>query len=46
VHSFLRAQQVIDYDSTGLAEIADLVRDFAESENLPAHGQAITARFE
>ena len=45
VHSFLRAQQVIDYDRTGLAEIADLVRDFAESENLPAHGQAITARF-
>ena len=46
VHSFLRAQQVIDYDRDALAAIATQVRDFAESENLPAHGQAITARFE
>ena len=46
VHSFLRAQQVIDYDKSALSAIAAQVRDFAESENLPAHGQAITARFE
>ena len=46
VHSFLRAQQVIDYDRVGLSEIADLVANFAESEQLPAHGAAITARFE
>ncbi|MDE2386144.1 MAG: histidinol dehydrogenase [Actinomycetales bacterium] len=46
VHSFLRAQQVIDYDRDALSAIAAQVRDFAESENLPAHGQAITARFE
>lgn len=46
VHSFLRAQQVIDYDADALGAIAAQVRDFAESENLPAHGQAITARFE
>jgi histidinol dehydrogenase len=46
VHSFLRAQQVIDYDEAGLKEIASRVRDFAESEQLPAHGQAITARFD
>jgi histidinol dehydrogenase len=46
VHSFLRAQQVIDYDKDALSAVAAQVRDFAESENLPAHGQAITARFE
>ena len=46
VHSFLRAQQVIDYSEDALASIAERVRDFAESENLPAHGQAITARFD
>lgn len=46
VHSFLRAQQVIDYSEDALAAIASQVRDFAESENLPAHGRAITARFD
>lgn len=44
VLSFLRAQQVIDYDQAGLAAIADLVDDFAKAEGLPAHGEAITAR--
>ena len=44
VLSFLRAQQVIDYDQAGLAAIADLVEDFAKAEGLPAHGEAITAR--
>ncbi len=46
VHSFLRPQQVIDYQRAGLAPIAQLVADFAESEGLPAHGEAVTARFE
>ena len=45
VLSFLRAQQVIDYDETGLSAIGDLVNEFAKSEGLPAHGEAITARF-
>lgn len=45
VLSFLRAQQVIDYDETGLAAIGELVNEFAKSEGLPAHGEAITARF-
>jgi histidinol dehydrogenase len=44
VLSFLRAQQVIDYDQAALSEVADLVDDFAKSEGLPAHGEAITAR--
>ncbi len=46
VHTFLRAQQVIEYDQQALGAIATRVRDFAESEHLPAHGEAITARFD
>jgi histidinol dehydrogenase len=45
VHTFLRAQQVIDYDRTGLQQVAQLVSDFSVSEGLPAHGEAVTARF-
>jgi histidinol dehydrogenase len=46
VHSFLRPQQVIDYSATGLQQVAKLVDDFANAEGLPAHGRAITARFD
>ncbi len=46
VHSFLRAQQVIDYSREGLEPLKDMVADFANSEGLPAHGEAITARFD
>ncbi len=45
VLSFLRAQQVIDYDEAGLEAIGEMVNEFAKSEGLPAHGEAITARF-
>ena len=45
VHSFLRVQQVIDYGRAGLQPIAALVDGFAKAEGLPAHGEAITARF-
>jgi histidinol dehydrogenase len=45
VHSFLRPQQVIDYDKHGLQAVAQLVDDFSKAEGLPAHGQAVTARF-
>jgi histidinol dehydrogenase len=45
VLSFLRAQQIIDYDRDGLEAIANLVANFADSEGLPAHGEAVTARF-
>ena len=46
VLTFLRAQQVIDYDRQGLSEVSQLVNGFAQSEGLPAHGEAILARFE
>jgi histidinol dehydrogenase len=44
VHSFLRPQQIIDYSREGLTAIGALVVEFAESEGLPAHGEAITTR--
>jgi histidinol dehydrogenase len=46
VHSFLRPQQVIDYDQVGLAKIGALVVEFANAEGLPAHGEAIAVRLE
>lgn len=45
VHSFLRPQQIIDYNREALSAVADLVADFADAEGLPAHGEAVTARF-
>ena len=45
VHSFVRAQQIIDYTEAGLEPIAVLVEGFANAEGLPAHGAAVAARF-
>jgi histidinol dehydrogenase len=46
VLTFLRAVQVIDYDRAALREVASQVVRFAEAEDLPAHGAAVSARFE
>lgn len=46
VHSFLRPQQIIDYDAQALSEIAKKVDDFARAEGLPAHGEAVKIRFD
>ncbi len=46
VHTFLRPQQVIDYSRDALAAIFDQIVRFAESEQLPAHGDAVRVRFE
>ena len=46
VHSFLRAVQVIEYDAPALAEVADRIVALARDEDLPAHGEAVQARFE
>lgn len=43
--TFLKAVHVIDYSKQALAEIADTVVTLADSEMLPAHGEAIRARF-
>ena len=45
VATFLRPQQVISYSQAGLAEVAELIDTFAQAEGLPAHGEAVTARF-
>jgi histidinol dehydrogenase len=44
--TFLRSQQIIDYDKAALGHIADKIVTFAKAENLPAHGEAVTVRFE
>jgi histidinol dehydrogenase len=46
VSTFLRAQQVIHYESVGLQQIANQIDQFAKSEGLPAHGAAVHARFD
>ncbi|MGN8551723.1 UNVERIFIED_CONTAM: histidinol dehydrogenase [Microbacterium sp. SLM126] len=44
--TFLRPQQVIEYDRAALAEVRDAIVVLAEAEALPAHGEAVVARFE
>ncbi|WP_341999920.1 histidinol dehydrogenase [Microbacterium sp. LWH7-1.2] len=44
--TFLRPQQVIEYDRDALAAVHDAIVTLAEAEALPAHGEAITARFQ
>ena len=44
--TFLRPQQVIEYDRAALDEVrADIVA-LANAEHLPAHGEAVVARFD
>jgi len=44
-HTFLRPQQVIEYDRDALAEVAGRIDTLATAEALPAHGEAVQARF-
>lgn len=44
--TFLRPQQVVRYDRDALAEVRAAVTALAAAEGLPAHGEAIEARFE
>lgn len=44
-HSFLRPQQIIAYDRDALADTAAPLSALADAEGLPAHGQAVAARF-
>jgi histidinol dehydrogenase len=46
VQTFLRGIHVVDYSTHALREVADHVVALAEAEDLPAHGQAVTARFD
>jgi len=43
--TFLRPQQIIAYDREGLEAVRDGIVALATAEQLPAHGEAVTARF-
>lgn len=45
-HTFLRAVNIIEYDEAALKEISPTIIALADAEKLPAHGEAIKARFE
>ncbi|GAB1514384.1 histidinol dehydrogenase [Actinophytocola sp. KF-1] len=45
VQTFLRGIHVVDYSADALKAVADKVVALANAEDLPAHGQAVTARF-
>ncbi|NYJ74383.1 histidinol dehydrogenase [Allobranchiibius huperziae] len=45
VQSFLRGIHVVDYSREALQEVAAQVVTLANAEDLPAHGEAVTARF-
>jgi histidinol dehydrogenase len=44
--TFLRPQQVVRYDEQALRDVAHVVASLSTEEDLPAHGEAVTARFE
>jgi histidinol dehydrogenase len=46
VQTFLRGLHFIEYDEGSFKEIAQTVITLANAEDLPAHGEAMTARFE
>jgi histidinol dehydrogenase len=46
VHTFLRPQQVIEYSRDALSNLAEHLPRFAKAEDLPAHGEAVSKRFE
>jgi histidinol dehydrogenase len=46
VQTFLRGIHVVEYDERALREVAPHVVALAQSEDLPAHGEAVSARFE
>lgn len=43
--TFLRPQQVVRYDEAALREVAPVIATLSAEEGLPAHGEAVTARF-
>jgi histidinol dehydrogenase len=45
VQSFLRGIHLVEYDEPALRDVAHHVVTLADAEDLPAHGQAVTARF-
>jgi histidinol dehydrogenase len=46
VQTFLRGLHFIEYNEAAFTEILETVVILANSEDLPAHGEAMTARLE
>ena len=46
VHTFLKGVNFISYDQSAFSDVAHTVITLANAEDLPAHGQAMSARFE
>ena len=44
-YTFLRPQQIVEYDRDALAAVADHIAALSDAEQLPAHGDAVRARF-
>ena len=44
--TFLRPQQIVRYDEAALREVAPVIAALSTEEDLPAHGEAVTARFD
>jgi histidinol dehydrogenase len=44
-YTFLRPQQIVRYDRPALEAVASRIVALSAAENLPAHGDAVTARF-
>jgi histidinol dehydrogenase len=45
VHSFVKAVQVIEYSKDALHELSSRIIALSNAEDLPAHGEAVAARF-
>ena len=44
-YTFLRPQQVVEFDRAALADVHDRIVTLSSAEDLPAHGDAVSARF-
>jgi len=44
--AFLRSQQIVEYTHEGLAAVRDGIVALSNAEDLPAHGEAVLARFD
>lgn len=45
-YTFLRPQQVVHYSTGALSQVRERIVALSSAEDLPAHGDAVTARFE
>ena len=46
MQSFLRGLHFVEYSQDAFSQIAETVVTLANAEDLPAHGEAMLARFE